>query len=57
MYQHDLIVRIMSADARIFEFIPVKALKGDFVRAFSHDFIHFLDVHDSYLEWRPLQSP
>jgi hypothetical protein len=46
-----------TEQGRTWEFIPPRLLKGSFPDAFLGGYVHWYDVHNGFVEFRPLEKP
>ena len=56
MHDSKLVIRA-SKDGRAYELIPPEVLSKDFRYAFSEEYLHWLDVQNGTIEWRPCIDP
>jgi Protein of unknown function (DUF3638)/Protein of unknown function (DUF3645) len=54
--EHDLLVQAMKSNRKS-EIIPSRLLRGEFPVAFVNEFVHWYDITDNYLEFRPIEDP
>ena len=52
----DLLLRATSG-GRIYELLPPHLFRGKFPEAFTKDFVHFHNVTDDVVEFRPIKTP
>ena len=55
MRNSKVIIRTRQS-GRKYELIPIDALGKDFPYAFINDYVHWLDVNERIIEWRPLNE-
>lgn len=53
---NDLLVRSVK-DGRIYDLIPSRVLRGEFPTFFVTEFVHWYDVQDDSVEFRPILTP
>lgn len=52
----DLLIQAMK-DGQEYELIPSRALRGNFPTAFVEDFVHWYDINNQSVEFRPVKDP
>ncbi|EXJ68848.1 uncharacterized protein A1O5_07780 [Cladophialophora psammophila CBS 110553] len=56
LLEHDLLVQAEKNNCK-YELIPCRVLRGEFPDAFVEEFVHWYDVNDGSLEFRPVGDP
>ncbi|KIW91627.1 uncharacterized protein Z519_07595 [Cladophialophora bantiana CBS 173.52] len=56
LLEHDLLVQAEKNDCK-YELIPCRVLHGELPDAFVEEFVHWYDVNDDSLEFRPVGDP
>lgn len=52
----DLLIRAVK-DGRTYDFVPARVFHGEFPIHFTERFVHWYDVNDDYVEFRPVEDP
>ena len=54
--ENDFLVQAMKGDQK-YELIPSRVLRGDFPVAFVDEFVHWYDINNDFVEFRPVKDP